>query len=58
MFQERLLDSTILLRHWSGRNSRGVTQFEGKTINSIILNPDARISEAKAVTFLEKIIAL
>ena len=33
MFQKNLLNSTIVLRHWSGRNSRGVTQFEGKAIN-------------------------
>lgn len=32
MFQEKLLKSTLLLKHWSGRNSRGVSQFEGKTI--------------------------
>lgn len=58
MFQEKLLDCTILLRHWSGRNSRGVTQFEGKTLNSIILEPDAQISESKSLTFLGKIVAL
>ncbi len=27
VFQSELLRSTILLKHWSGRNSRGVTQF-------------------------------
>jgi hypothetical protein len=27
MFQTDLLASTILLKHWSGRNSRGVSQF-------------------------------
>ena len=37
MFQENLLRSTILLRHWAGRNSRGVTQFEGKTIGELIM---------------------
>jgi len=30
MFQKDLLAATILLRHWAGRNSRGVSQFEGK----------------------------
>ena len=58
MFQEKLLESTILLRHWAGRNSRGVTQFEGKTINSLILKPEFQINETASVTFLEKIIAL
>lgn len=58
MFQEKLLESTILLKHWSGRNSRGVTQFEGKAINSLILKPEFKIDQTKAVAFLEKIIAL
>ena len=58
MFQERLLKSTILLRHWAGRNSRGVTQFEGKMINSLILKPEIQIDETTALQFLEKIIAL
>jgi hypothetical protein len=58
MFQERLLGATILLKHWCGRNSRGVTQFEGKAINSLILNPEFHIDKKMAVAFLEQIIAL
>jgi hypothetical protein len=58
MFQEKLLESIILLKHWSGRNSRGVTQFEGKAINSLILKPEFQIDKTKAVVFLERIIAL
>ena len=33
IFQKDLLAATILLRHWAGRNSRGVSQFEGRAIN-------------------------
>jgi len=40
MFQQALLQSTILLKHWSGRNSRGVSQFEGRAIESLIINPN------------------
>ncbi|MFH1747417.1 MAG: hypothetical protein ABIG44_10285 [Planctomycetota bacterium] len=58
MFQRDLLRSTVLLRHWSGRNSRGVTQFEGKTINDLIVTPDAAIDECESVEFLKRIIAL
>jgi hypothetical protein len=58
MFQEDLLDSTLLLKHWSGRNSRGVSQFEGKTIGRLILSPKSQISNEKAVSFLRKILAL
>ena len=58
MFQSELLRSTILLKHWSGRNSRGVTQFEGKTIGDLILNPRHGIQVLAAKSFLEQVIAL
>ena len=58
MFQERLLRSTILLKHWSGRNSRGVTQFEGSTINDLILKSESAINVNEARQFLRKVIAL
>jgi len=58
MFQEKLLQSTILLRHWAGRNSRGVTQFEGKTIGELIMQPDFDIDVAESEAFLKRIMAL
>ena len=58
MFQEDLLDSTLLLKHWSGRNSRGVSQFEGKTIGELILSPKSQINTEKAASFLQKVLAL
>lgn len=58
MFQKDLLEATILLRHWAGRNSRGVSQFEGRAINSLIERPSVEIVEAKAKEFLERVIAL
>jgi len=58
MFQRALLRSTILLRHWSGRNSRGVTQFEGKIINDLIVTPDSAIDESESIDFLKRVIAL
>ncbi len=58
IFQEDLLRSTILLKHWAGRNSRGVTQFEGKTISKLILNPEYTINKKASIEFLKKIIAL
>lgn len=58
MFQERLLDTTILLKHWAGRNSRGVSQFEGKAIRQLILSPQSVISEEKSVRFLQGLLAL
>jgi len=58
MFQSDLLQSTILLKHWSGRNSRGVSQFEGKTIEALINNPKADVDVKGAVEFLKRLIAL
>jgi len=58
MFQSDLLEATILLRHWAGRNSRGVSQFEGKAINRLIERPSTQIDEAKAQEFLSRVIAL
>ena len=58
MFQERLLNATILLKLWAGRNSRGVSQFEGKTIGQLILSPETSINEKKAKIFLERVLAL
>ena len=58
MFETNLLNCTIVLRHWAGRNSRGVTQFEGKTINSLISAPTFAIDSDAAGVFLRKLIAL
>lgn len=58
MFQEKLLRATILLKHWSGRNSRGVTQFEGTAINELIERPDMTINADEARQLLQRVISL
>ncbi len=58
MFQARLLAATILLKHWAGRNSRGVSQFEGKAISKLIHHPEKNIDAEAAKRFLEQLIAL
>ena len=58
MFQKDLLGATILLKHWAGRNSRGVSQFEGRVINGLIEKPDSSIDESKAREFLDRVVAL
>ncbi len=58
MFQKDLLRSTILLKHWAGRNSRGVSQFEGKAVADLILKPDSEIEVSEAKAFLERLISL
>ena len=58
MFQRKLLQTTMTRDHWCGRNSRGVTQFEGKTVGNLIVNPESEIDEAASVEHLKKLIAL
>ncbi len=58
MFQEKLLQATILLKHWSGRNSRGVTQFEGTAINDLIVKPEFAINMDESGEFLQRVISL
>ena len=58
MFQERLLKATILLKHWAGRNSRGVSQFEGKVISQLLLQPEIEINEEDSKSFLSRVLAL
>jgi hypothetical protein len=58
IFQIDLLQATILLKHWAGRNSRGVSQFEGKVISQLIEKQSNQIDESKAVAFLEKLMSL
>lgn len=58
VFQKDLLKSTITLKHWAGRNSRGVTQFIGKTIQDLILNPRNEIDRDFADKFLTELIVL
>jgi len=58
MFQKKLVNSTILLRHWAGRNSRGVSQFDGKTIGELIMNPEIEIDVEKSQAFIKELIKL
>lgn len=58
VFQEDLMNSTILLKHWAGRNSRGVTQFHGEIIHKLILSSDNSIDINKSKDFLKKLIDL
>ena len=58
MFQEKLLDSTILLKHWAGKNSRGVSQFEGRVVGELIQSAKPAINEEKSSQFLQRILAI
>lgn len=52
MFHHQLLSGTRRIRHWSGRNSRGVTQYDGRALEAIIENFDSGIDCEEAQSFL------
>lgn len=58
VFQKDLLGGTVYLRHWAGRNSRGVTQFMGKVINQLLVEQRQDIDVEKAKAFLAELIKL
>jgi hypothetical protein len=58
VYQRDLLSSTVILKHWSGRNSRGVTQFEGSTIHKLINSPNGLIDRELAKKYLDDLIKL
>lgn len=58
VFDKKLLDSTVIISHWAGRNSKGVAQFYGENIGHIIKNRYINIDEEKAREFLDKLLAL
>ncbi len=58
VFQKDLLGGTVYLRHWAGRNSRGVTQFMGKVIDQLLVEQRQDIDVEKAKAFLAELIKL
>ena len=58
MFQNDLRDTTHVLKHWAGRNSRGVAQLSGQVIDTLIKEPNNDIDIAKSQSFLESIMKL
>ncbi len=58
IFQKDLLNSTILLKHWAGRNSRGVAQFQGEVIHNLILSENNIIDIEASKKFLKKLVDL
>ena len=58
VFDKTLLDSTVIINHWAGRNSKGVAQFYGENIGGIIKNQSIDIDENKAHEFINKLLTL
>lgn len=52
MYNNQLLSGTRIIKHWAGRNSRGVTQYEGAALENIIEQFDHKIDYDDAQDFL------
>lgn len=53
MYNRQILTGTRVLKHWAGRNSRGVTQYDGKTLENAVFNFDSSIDNICAEEFIE-----
>ena len=40
VYHKEIIEGSIVQHHWAGRSTRGVVQFEGKTINAILSNKE------------------
>lgn len=59
MFHDKVLANTILIKHWAGRNSRGVSQLNGKRIKELFTDKaPTNISLDKSIEFLNNVIGL
>jgi hypothetical protein len=52
VYDQTLLANTRILYHWAGRNSRGVTQYNGEGLKEIVLSNDHKIDPVTAQEFL------
>lgn len=58
VYHKELTETTVKQFHWAGRNSRGVTQFIGKTLNDILNTKAFKniIDEQSAKRFIDNLI--
>lgn len=58
VYHDELTENTVKQFHWAGRNSRGVTQFIGETLDKILRqkNFTNNITTQKAKDFIDKLI--
>lgn len=52
MFNRQLLLGTKIIKHWAGRNSRGVTQYDGRALEMIIEDFDNSIDYEESMNFI------
>ena len=53
LYNIQLLSATRIIKHWAGRNSRGVTQYVGKALEDIVFAFDNKIDAEAARRFID-----
>lgn len=56
VFSPHLLQGTNIQFLWAGRDSRGVTQFDGKALRKLLTEPEEEIDIPKAEQFLKDLL--
>ncbi len=56
IFQKQILEKTKIQHHWAGRNSRGVAQFDGNSLEYFMNDSEQMIEIEEAKKFLIKIL--
>ena len=54
MYHKQLLSGTRIISHWAGRNSRGVTQYDGTALEKIVTDFEPQVDVLAAKKFLDK----
>lgn len=52
MYNRQILNGTRVFKHWAGRNSRGVTQYDDSALESAIFDFDSSIDTVNAENFI------
>ena len=52
MYNKQILNGTRIIKHWAGRNSRGVTQYDGIALENVVSCFDSGIDTAAAKEFI------
>lgn len=58
IFNRQLLNGTRIIHHWAGRNSRGVTQYDGQALECIVSAFDSTIDKDESERFICKCLDL
>lgn len=58
MYNQQILNGTRIIKHWAGRNSRGVTQYDGVALENVIFNFENTINFFTAKSFIENCLCL